>query len=550
MKRLLIVDDEHHIVNWLADLFESQADLDLIIFKSYNGRDALQILETTRIDLVLLDIKMPGMDGLKVSEKILADWPGCRIIFLTGYNHFDYVYYANRHKHIDYLLKTECDEEIIKAVTDAIESIDREQHQLELSVQASSKEKIVNHLFQRDHLRRLFKGETLKEADDHSANPGGSFPLRTDQPVYLLYGKISMPAGESYFDQLCDMILKSIQVIEQVLYHKFHYAMLDYDESTIIWFLQPSEEFTERASQSPLLYIKECFDDIISFYKRNSACEIMLLLYHKEVTWEAVHDTFLLMNQSALLAPSHSASQSYGVVYKEDTVDCSATRITDNHLVTSWDTRLNEMSLCLNRGEYRQFTHILKQLKFSCKKIESMHYLPVIGIYQKISSMIISYINKYHLVEKVAPQIGLYPLYFIHDFESWQEAFGYLEKLTGIIFALDSDSQLDSNQKLVISIKDYIHTHLSCNLTLTTLSDVVNYNSSYVSRVFKQVTGMNLSGYITTCRINKAKELLHATNESITAIAQKVGFDTSQYFSMVFQKEVGLTPSEFRGQRK
>ena len=309
MKRLLIVDDEHHIVNWLASLFESQQQLDLGIYTAYNGKDALQILRNIKIDIVLLDIKMPGMDGL-VSENILADWPGCRIT--------------------DYM-----------------------------------------------------------------------------------------------------------------------------DAQTI-----------------------------------------------------------------------------------------------DIKFFNNWNTRLNEMSLCLNRGEHRQFTNILKQLKFSCKKIDSMHHLPMIGIYQKISSLLISYINKYHLVESIAPQIGLYPLYFIHDFENWQAAFEYLEKLTGIIFALDNDSQLDSNQKIVLSIKDYIHNHLSCNLTLTALSDVVNYNSAYVSRVFKQVTGMNLSGYITTCRINKAKDLLQTTNESISAIAQKVGFDTSQYFSMVFQKEVGLTPSEFRGLSK
>ena len=550
MKRLLIVDDEHHIVNWLASLFESQQQLDLSIYTAYNGKDALQILRNVKIDIVLLDIKMPGMDGLKVSENILADWPGCRIIFLTGYNHFDYIYYANRHKQIDYLLKTESDEEIIRVVTDAIEAIDKEQKQLEISIQASCKEKIVNHLFQREHLRRLFKGETLKESDDHTVNPDSTFPLRTNQPVILLYGKISAPAADSYYDQFCDIISISIQAMEQVLYHKFHYAMLDYDESTVVWFLQPSAEFTERNSQSPLLYIKECFDDIISFYKRNSSFEIMLLLYHKEVAWKDVHDTFLLMNQSALLSPPSSTSQSYGVVYKESPTDYMDAQTIDINFFNNWNTRLNEMSLCLNRGEHRQFTNILKQLKFSCKKIDSMHHLPMIGIYQKISSLLISYINKYHLVESIAPQIGLYPLYFIHDFENWQAAFEYLEKLTGIIFALDNDSQLDSNQKIVLSIKDYIHDHLSCNLTLTALSDIVNYNSAYVSRVFKQVTGMNLSGYITTCRINKAKDLLQTTNESVSAIAQKVGFDTSQYFSMVFQKEVGLTPSEFRGLSK
>ena len=86
------------------------------------------------------------------------------------------------------------------------------------------------------------------------------------------------------------------------------------------------------------------------------------------------------------------------------------------------------------------------------------------------------------------------------------------------------------------------------NLNLMTLSDVVNYNSSYVSRIFKQTTNMNLSDYVTACRISKAKELLFNTGDSINIIAEKVGFDTSQYFCMVFRKEVGMTPGEYRNQ--
>lgn len=546
MKRLLIVDDEHHIVNWLADLFEGQQQLDLSIYTAYNGKEALQLLRSIKIDIVLLDIRMPGMDGLEVSENILADWPGCHIIFLTGYNQFDYIYYANKHKQIDYLLKTESDEEIIRVVTNAIEAIDKEQKQREMSIQAASKEQFVNHLFQREYLRKLFMGGALKESELHSAIHNSSFPLKLNQPVILLYGKIGTPAAESYYDQFYDMISKSIQVMEQVLYHKFHYAMLDYDESTIVWFLQPTTEFTERNSQAPLQYIKECFDDIISFYKRTSSCEIMLLLYHKEVAWKDVHNTFLLMNQSALLSPPSGLSQSYGAIYKEPPSEYMSAQTIDTNLLNSYNTKLNEMALCLNRGDIRQFTIILNQLKSSCSKLESMHHLPMIELYQKISSLLISYINKYQLVERITPKIGLYPLYFTHDFESWQAAFDYLEKLTEIIFALDHDNQLDNAQNLVLSIKEYIHSHLSSNLTLSALSDVVNYNGAYVSRIFKQISGMNISGYITTCRINKAKELLQGTNENISAIARKVGFDTPQYFSMVFQKEVGLTPSKFR----
>ena len=542
MKQLLIVDDEHHIVNWLADLFEG-LHLDLSIYTAYNGEDALQLLRNIKIDIVLLDIRMPGMNGIEVSENILADWPGCHIIFLTGYNQFDYIYYANKHKQIDYLLKTECDEEIIKAVTNAIEAIDNEQKQREMSIQATSKEQLINHLFQRKYLRKLFMEGSLIESNAYTAIPDSL--LRIDQPVLLLYGKIYSPAADSYYDQFYDMISKSIQVMEQVLYHKFHYAMLDYDESTVVWFLQPTAEFTERNSQSPLQYIKECFDDIISFYKRNSSCEIMLLLYHEEVAWKDVHNAFLLMNQSASLSSSGSP-QSYGAIYQKSPSAHMTAQITDVNFLSGCNAKLNEMSYCLSRGDIQQFAILLKQIELSCPKSASMHHLPTIEIYQRISSLLISYINKHQLLEYITPQLGLYPLYCTYDFETWQVAFAYLNELTKIIFALSQDSLPDSAQKLVSSIKDYVHSHLSSNLTLAALSDVVNYNSAYVSRVFKQTSGINLSSYITTCRVNAAKELLQTTQDSISSIAEKVGFDTSQYFSMVFQKQVGLSPSKFR----
>lgn len=542
MKQLLIVDDEHHIVNWLADLFEG-LHLDLSIYTAYNGEDALQLLRNIKIDIVLLDIRMPGMNGIEVSENILADWPGCHIIFLTGYNQFDYIYYANKHKQIDYLLKTECDEEIIRAVTNAIEAIDNEQKQREMSIQATSKEQLINHLFQRKYLRKLFMEGSLIESNAYTTIPDS--PLRIDQPVLLLYGKIYSPAADSYYDQFYEMISRSIQVMEQVLYHKFHYAMLDYDESTIVWFLQPTAEFTERNSQSPLQYIKECFDDIISFYKRNSSCEIMLLLYHEEVAWKDVHNAFLLMNQSASLSSSGSR-QSYGAIYQKSPTAHMTAQTTDVNFLSSCNAKLNEMSYCLSRGDIQQFAILLKQIELSCPKSASMHHLPTVEIYQRISSLLISYINKHQLLEYITPQLGLYPLYCTYDFETWQVAFAYLNELTKNIFALSQDSLPDSAQKLVSSIKDYVHSHLSSNLTLAALSDVVNYNSAYVSRVFKQTSGINLSSYITTCRVNAAKELLQTTQDSISSIAEKVGFDTPQYFSMVFQKQVGLSPSKFR----
>lgn len=78
------------------------------------------------------------------------------------------------------------------------------------------------------------------------------------------------------------------------------------------------------------------------------------------------------------------------------------------------------------------------------------------------------------------------------------------------------------------------------------LSRIVNYNEAYISRLFKQTNGLGISEYISQERINKAKTLLVSTSDSMQNIAMATGFDTAQYFSIVFKKSTGISPSEYR----
>ncbi|GGC81044.1 helix-turn-helix transcriptional regulator [Enterococcus wangshanyuanii] len=95
---------------------------------------------------------------------------------------------------------------------------------------------------------------------------------------------------------------------------------------------------------------------------------------------------------------------------------------------------------------------------------------------------------------------------------------------------------------------DYIHEHYNEEINLTTLADIMHLNRHYVSRFFKEAVGMNFIDYLTAYRIEKAKQLLMKTEESITEISGTVGYIDSTYFSKLFKKKVGQSPHQFRKQ--
>lgn len=546
MNRLLIVDDEHHIVNWLVALFEEQKDMDLTVMKAYTGIEALNILKITKINIILLDINMPGINGLDLADKILSDWPGCRIIFLTGYNNFDYIYYANKQNNITYLLKTEPDEEILRAVSKAIHLIDTEISNLALHSQILSKEKLLNYLFQKEFLQDIILGKHLQEIQEHMNKFEYRFQLDIMKPVYLLYGICNQNYSTQYSVDHNNYLLKLMQITDQVLYNKFNYALLDINRTSILWFLQPSDSFLENNNQTPVIYLKECFDELIFSIQNNISNDIMLLLYYKEISMNMAGNIYNHLNQYAAYTFPSQLSHSFGMIFGE----------AEEHLILEqnrkamhsqqWNSQIKNLSYHLSHGEQEKFISVLKNISSGSKELKNLNYLPLLSIYLEISSCIITFINHSILREKISEKLDKYPLLNMNRFSNWEEAFLYLEEIVNVIFNLSNNTQSDKNQKIISVIKNYVADHLSEDLTLTTISDYVNYNSSYVSRLFKQTTGLSLSDYISNCRLNKAKELLDNTNDTIQVIAQKVGFDSSQYFSMVFRKLTGISPRDYR----
>ena len=143
-----------------------------------------------------------------------------------------------------------------------------------------------------------------------------------------------------------------------------------------------------------------------------------------------------------------------------------------------------------------------------------------------------------------------YPFEILKKEVSRSESLSYvraeMEKILEIMFRQISEGEGQNTSKKVGLMIDYIQEHLSEKMSLSEIADYVELSEIHTSRLFKKEMDMRLTEYINTRRIEKAKELLAATDVKIKEVAEKVGIADQLYFTKVFKKETGLSPREFR----
>lgn len=122
--RILIVDDEPHVTEALSELIYGQSRFHADLYIAQSCKEAIEILLQGRIDLVISDIRMPEMDGLKLLDYVNKLWPACRVIFFTAYPDFEYAYEGIRKGIIGYILKSENDDEILRKIEETLSKID------------------------------------------------------------------------------------------------------------------------------------------------------------------------------------------------------------------------------------------------------------------------------------------------------------------------------------------------------------------------------------------------------------------------------------------
>lgn len=547
MFRLLVVDDEHIIADGLQEILQQAPGLELDVYKAYSGEEAMSLFERTRFDIVLTDIRMPHITGLALMERIKKRWPGCRIIFLTGHNEFDYVYSAIRHDGVSYLLKTEGFDKIIAQVKQTVAEIEAGLRAESVLKQAQEQMDTVRERLRDDFLNGIISGQLEPAELDQSQLDGLGIGLQADEPVLMLLGRVNGSRDSGGYSERAGQLYKIRLIAERFWSGRVSFAVTAQGRSDLVWLLQPLPCEPEEDRGRILTYVRGSLE-LVQLACRESLGELLsFVLDDSPVGWGHAAERFSVLS----MMMNYRIGQGGGMLLLDKQLirqESLRAERADSRPSVFRHAQLDRLADQLEHGEKEAFGRTLLSCADSYSGITSMHDTAAMEVYYSVGLVMLKYMNRWHLVDSVAEQAGLHKLMQPSGHRSWREAFGYLLEVGELLFGLQTKEEERRATAVIQVIQKHVqeHLHNPDEVTLVRLAELVYFNPSYLSRLFKQVTDINLSEYISTARMNKAKELLGEPDVKIQEVAERVGFGTATNFTRSFRKHTGMTPQEYR----
>ncbi|MGG4551701.1 helix-turn-helix domain-containing protein [Paenibacillus sp. FSL W8-0186] len=548
MYRLLVVDDEMIIADGLYEVLSNLPQLELDVYKAYSGDEAVRLFDRTRFDIVLTDIRMPGLSGLELLDKIRERWPSCRVIFLTGHNEFSYIYSAFQYEGVSYLLKTEGYEKVIQMVEQAAMDIETELKAEALLQKAQEQLDATRELLQKDYVKGILNEQLGVQEIHQKQFDELAIPLRADRPVLIMLGRVNSFAGGLSYATKSRQLYRIRLIASQYLSARVSFVDVVNESMDPVWLIQPLQESSKAESWERAITFMKGNLELIQSACRESLGEVLsFVLDDSPVMWKEAAERFSTLN----MLMNYRIGQGCGMLLLDK-------QMIEQKLQPPGEEQRGKPLLRhakpavladqLEYGQRAEFRAILLDCAAALAGIDSMHHVPAQELYYSIGLVFLSYMNRWNLVETAATRVGLHKLMQPGEHESWQQAFDYLLHVGDMLFNLQSQEEERRARDVITVIQKHVQDHLHDpdEISLVRLAELVFFNPSYLSRLFKQVTGTNLSEYISACRMTRAKRLLENPDVKIQDVAELVGYGTATNFTRSFRKATHMTPQEYR----
>jgi two-component system, response regulator YesN len=519
--RVMIVDDEVVIRDGLRALIDWQAAGFDEVIDAKNAMDAMDKMERTLPDLIITDIFMPEISGLDFAKRIRSRYPSIRFVILTGYEKFEYAKEAIEIGVAKYLVKPIFPDELRQTVEELREEMMEESQNRDWNESARQRlhryKPIITDKFWNDLLTgALSKPEEISIRAE-AADVQLLFPVyscaaiqiyRLEQ-VYARYGERDLP-----------LVRFAIRNIVEEIHGSSVIHVAEHSQAVLLCLLsepvRPEEwKRTAEAIERTLKIAvgvgagKPRTEPVQVRLSAAEALETVRYLAMLDRTGFIGYEDIPARNQDHVEYP-----------YEEEKLLLESIRYQDR--VTEQSVTPFMLKLSGQNPSPEELHLAFVQLLGALYRLADEYGMDTIPTYQESVSRLeqmLSYQQMQHMLQEM-----------IQEIEEHRSA-----STAGLV------SQLVERARLIIQDR-----YRDSTLSVAQIARILCITPNYLSRIFHQKTGTTCVEFITECRLEEAKRLLLHTPFKNYEIAEKVGYTNPHYFSFMFKKNVGRSPSEFR----
>lgn len=517
-----------------------------LVGEAADGEMALPLLIRQQPDLLITDIKMPFMDGLTLARLAKKEIPGLKVVILSGYDDFNYAKQAIGIGVEDYLLKPITKNALIERLSEIRSRYEHEKTQKEYYEKFQREMQAYEKNSSRDFFEALVDGsmdmmEVYKRAEKLGLD------IVAEAYNVLIF---TMNCDEDFSgqrDEYSSWEAESLELLEN--FFAGHSSAMLFRSNIFSYgvLLKGQRETIEENTRA-------CVDEIRKILSRQDGRREWFLAVGQSVER-------LSQIQKSYHTASRAFSQRYlydeNILYYDEMETMEhpggQAETEDNAYLQKVDVNaLNPAILqkFLSNGLQEAAENFVKDYFYAIgqEPMESLVFRNYVILNVRFS--VISFIKGLGCdtnemesadTEEVLAESG----------KNMESAIAYAKKMISQAIEIRDQNSGNKNRSILKTAVDFIDSHyMEEDISLNTVANVANVSANHFSALFSQNMGQTFIEYLTTLRMNKAKELLRCTGMRSSEIAGEIGYKDAHYFSYLFKKTQGMTPSDYRKARE
>ncbi|WP_081735335.1 response regulator [Paenibacillus gorillae] len=525
MYKIMVVDDEALSRKTIVKMIDELGLQTEVIAEAKHGEEALQLIQINKPHIVVTDMNMPVMNGQQFLETLYREFSEIRVIVISGYSQFEYLKAALTFQACEYVLKPVAVAELRGALTKAIEAVS----------EYSSRQQ------ERKSSREMMK---LRREDflQHVANKRitNKFDIQSQAEELGLAPALS---ADGYRVAVC--VIRQFKEIARIKFHG-NADLFMFCLENIMYELLPQEEHAWIYKSDDRFRLCLILP-VTSFHKKRT--EETLLAFHK-----AVHQTLggdVAVGISAEFGGLEKLPEAYGAAidaYEHNRF--AGNGLTVRHgeagerasgleLLASFD--LKRLGQAFGSGKAKDMRGIMSDF---VRKLGQHAEASIRDVHRELFKIRQAAISEMNGIAAAEP--ALFEPQAVEAVLSPLELRSFLDRLASAAEDFSKNRDMPESVQIVRQIAQYMDEHYFEDIGLIDIATRHYMDPAYLSKLFKAVTDENFIEYLTRKRMEKACELLCSPERKVNEIAELVGYENQRYFSQVFKKFTGRTPSEYR----